>query len=247
MKKNPIGQTLAGWLMTGCLLVTPAYAVADTSDSPIAAGEIQNDQKTRISGTVTDNQTGEPLIGVSISIVRNGKVDDGVITDIDGNFSIQASGNDYEVQISYIGYQMHVLKPGRDKLDNVHVRLREESNSLNDVVVTGFFNKNKNSFTGSVTQINGADLKQVSGVNIVSAIAALTPGMAMVQNTAQGSNPNHVPELVLRGMTSFSNSGQDVNQPTIILDGTEITMQDLYDLDINEVETINVLKDASAT
>ena len=62
-----------------------------------------------------------------------------------------------------------------------------------------------------------------------------------------GSNPNSVPELVLRGMTSFSNSGQSVNQPTIILDGVEISMQDLYDLDMNEIESINVLKDASAS
>lgn len=247
MKTYLIGQTLTGLLMASCLLATPLRMEANTSSSSIVAGEIQNDHNTRISGTVSDNQTGEPLIGVSISIVRDGKVDDGIITDIDGNFSMNAPTGDYEIHISYIGYQTHILKPGRDKLDNVHIRLREEENSLNDVVVTGFFNKNKNTFTGSVTQINGADLKQVSGVNIVSAIAALTPGMAMVQNTAQGSNPNHVPELVLRGMTSFSNEGQSVNQPTIILDGTEITMQDLYDLDINEVETINVLKDASAT
>ena len=247
MKTYLIGQTLTGLLMASCLLATPLNMEANTSSTPIIAGEIQNDQNTRISGIVTDNQTGEPLIGVSVSIVRDGKVNDGIITDIDGNFSMDAPTGDYEIHISYIGYQTHILKPGRDNLDNVHIRLREEENSLNDVVVTGFFNKNKNTFTGSVTQINGADLKQVSGVNIVSAIAALTPGMSMVQNTAQGSNPNHVPELVLRGMTSFSNEGQSVNQPTIILDGTEITMQDLYDLDINEVETINVLKDASAT
>jgi TonB-linked SusC/RagA family outer membrane protein len=71
--------------------------------------------------------------------------------------------------------------------------------------------------------------------------------MQLVENTVQGSNPNQVPELVMRGMSSFSNEGQSVNQPTIILDGTEISMQELYDLDMNEVESINVLKDASAT
>ncbi|MBQ8606733.1 MAG: SusC/RagA family TonB-linked outer membrane protein [Bacteroidaceae bacterium] len=248
MKKNPIGQTLTGLLIAVGLSTAPLGVAANTSGHHPVFGKMPNEQtQPRITGVVIDNQTGDPLIGVTVSIVKSGKVETGVVTDIDGRFDLKASDGDYEVHISYIGYQTHVLKPGRDKMENVHIRLREEEHSLNDVVVTGFFNKSKKSFTGSVTQINGADLKQVSGVNIVSAIAALTPGMAMVQNTAQGSNPNHVPELVLRGMTSFSNSGQEVNQPTIILDGTEITMQDLYDLDINEVETINVLKDASAT
>ena len=142
MKTYLIGQTLTGLLMASCLLATPLSMEANTSSTPIIAGEIQNDQNTRISGTVTDNQTGEPLIGVSVSIVRDGKVDDGIITDFDGNFSMDAPTGDYEVHISYIGYQTHILKPGRDNLDNVHIRLREEENSLNDVVVTGFFNKN---------------------------------------------------------------------------------------------------------
>ena len=213
---------------------------------PSLASEVE-DGNTVVSGVVTDNKTGDPLIGVTVSVVRNGKVDNGVITDLDGNFSMPMPSGDYEIHISYMGYQTIVLKPGRDKMENAHIHLQEESNALSDVVVTGFFNKSKKSFTGSVTSMSGLELKQVSGVNIVTAIAALTPGMSMVQNTAQGSNPNHVPELILRGVTSFSNEGQSVNQPTIILDGSEITMQDLYDLDINEVENITVLKDASAT
>ena len=132
-------------------------------------------------------------------------------------------------------------------LGNLKVFLDSDTQTIQDVVVTGYVNKRKESFTGSVTQLKGEDLKMVSNTNILTAIAALTPGMAVVQNSSQGSNPNHVEELVLRGTSSFSNSGQDVNQPTIILDGTEITMQELYDLDMNEVENINVLKDASAT
>ena len=240
---NPIRHTLTGLLVAGALFTTAMPAIAVPSHVVM----VQANDEENISGIVTDYKTGETLIGVTISIMRDGAVDGGTTTDFDGRFSMTAPGGDYEVHISYMGYQTHVLRPGRDKLSDVHIQLREEENTLGDVVVTGFFNKSKKSFTGSVTQMSGIELKQVSGVNIVSAIAALTPGMAMVQNTAQGSNPNHVPELVMRGMTSFSNEGQSVNQPTIILDGTEITMQDLYDLDINEVESINVLKDASAT
>ncbi|MBR3860160.1 MAG: carboxypeptidase-like regulatory domain-containing protein [Bacteroidaceae bacterium] len=203
--------------------------------TPVLANGAGNSD-TVVSGIVTENKTGEPLIGVTVSVVRDGRVESGVITDIDGHFTMPTPTGDYEIHISYIGYQTVVLKSGRDKMQNVHIRMQEESNALSDVVVTGFFNKNKKSFTGAVTSMSGLELKQVSGVNIVTAIAALTPGMSMVQNSSQGSNPNHVPELILRGTTSFNNEGQSVNQPTIILDGTEITMQDLYDLDINEVE-----------
>ena len=241
MKTFLIRQTLALLIATLGLLAIPVHITASTT------GSLMVETATEISGIVTDNKTGDPLIGVTVSVVRYGKVDTGVITDIDGVFSMPAPTGEYEIHISYMGYQTVVLKPGRDKMENVVIKMQEESNALSDVVVTGFFNKSKKSFTGSVTSMSGIELKQVSGVNIVTAIAALTPGMSMVQNTSQGSNPNHVPELILRGVTSFSNEGQSVNQPTIILDGSEITMQDLYDLDINEVENITVLKDASAT
>ena len=238
MDKTNSTATFVGKLC--CTILAVLFAL------PALANGVE-DVNTTISGVVTDNNTGDPLIGVTVTIVRDGKIDNGVITDFDGNFSMPTPTGNYEVHISYMGYQTIILKPGRDKMENVHILLKEESNALSDVVVTGFFNKSKKSFTGSVTSMSGLELKQVSGVNIVTAIAALTPGMSMVQNTAQGSNPNHVPELILRGVTSFSNEGQSVNQPTIILDGSEITMQDLYDLDINEVENITVLKDASAT
>lgn len=247
MNTAPISKSITKLFLMAGVAFAPFSGMAAEVPGIVTEQIVQSAPKAKAYGTVVDNQTGDPLIGVTVSVVKNGKVQSGIVTDIDGKFSITPPDDDCEIHISYIGYQTHVLIPGRDNLEDVRIRLREKENSLSDVVVTGFFNKNKKSFTGSVTQIKGEDLKKVSGVNIVSAIAALTPGMAMVQNTVQGSNPNHVPELVLRGMTSFSNSGQDVNQPTIILDGTEITMQDLYDLDINEVESINVLKDASAT
>ena len=225
-----------------CMLLTLMLAL------PTLAS-VSGDGNAVVSGIVVDKKTKEPLFGVNVAIWKDGSISTGVSTDFDGAFSIPLppAMGDFEVQVTFMGYKEQRFSSKSRKLESMHIELEEESNALSDVVVTGFFNKSKSTFTGSVTQMSGIELKQVSGVNIVNAIAALTPGMAMVQNTAQGSNPNHVPELVLRGMTSFSNEGQNVNQPTIILDGTEITMQDLYDLDINEVENITVLKDASAT
>ena len=199
------------------------------------------------SGVVVDKKTGEPLISVNVAVWSNGRLLTGTSTDFDGKFKIISPVIDFELRISYVGYNEEKFRSVDQVMQNLRVELSEESSTLTEVVVTGFVSKNKETFTGSATEISGVELRQVSGTNLISAISALTPGMAMVQNTSQGSNPNHTPELVLRGMSSFSNSGQQVNQPTIILDGTEITMQDLYDLDINEVENITVLKDASAT
>ncbi len=213
---------------------------------PVLASE-SGDANKEVSGVVVDKKTKDPLIGVNVAIWKDGTIETGVTTDFDGAFHITTSLSEFEVQISYMGYKDLKFSSKSQDLSAMLVELEEDANTLGDVVVTGFVTKNKETFTGSVTEMSGLELRQVSGTNLIGAISALTPGMSMVQNTAEGSNPNHTPELVLRGMSSFSNSGQQVNQPTIILDGTEISMQDLYDLDINEVEKITVLKDASAT
>ena len=231
-------------LLAIMLLNVPVIAA---NRHPAETESRQSDGNTLLYGVIVDKKTAEPLIGASIAIWKNGKMLTGTSTDIQGNFRIISPENDFDVHISFIGYKTITFSSTSRKLVAMRIELEEDTNTLSDVVVTGFVSKNKETFTGSVTEVTGVELRQVSGTNLIGAISALTPGMSMVQNTSQGSNPNHTPELVLRGMSSFSNSGQQVNQPTIILDGTEISMQELYDLDINEIEKITVLKDASAT
>ena len=229
------------------LLLFTVPVLALESPVNVAMGDEIVKNGVSVYGVVIDKKTEEPLIGASVAIWQGDKMLTGVSTDIEGAFRLVSEVEDFEVRISYIGYKELVIDSKSRKLSAMRIELEEDANTLSDVVITGFVSKNKETFTGSVTEVSGMELRQVSGTNLIGAISALTPGMAMVQNTSQGSNPNHTPELVLRGMSSFSNSGQQVNQPTIILDGTEISMQDLYDLDINEVEKITVLKDASAT
>ena len=229
------------------LLLFTVPVLALESPVNVAMGDEIVKNGVTVYGVVIDKKTEEPLIGASVAIWQGDKMLTGVSTDIEGAFRLVSEVEDFEVRISYIGYKELVIDSKSRKLSAMRIELEEDANTLSDVVITGFVSKNKETFTGSVTEVSGMELRQVSGTNLIGAISALTPGMAMVQNTSQGSNPNHTPELVLRGMSSFSNSGQQVNQPTIILDGTEISMQDLYDLDINEVEKITVLKDASAT
>ena len=230
-------------LLVALLAVMPVSAAFA---SAITHAPAPDDRRT-VAGKVTDKANGEPVFGATVAVWAGGKLVTGTTTGYEGEFKVISPVSDFEVHVTFIGYREAVIHSSGKSMENLHIELVEDANLLSDVVVTGFVTKNKETFTGSVTEVSGVELKQVSGTNLISAISALTPGMAMVQNTSQGSNPNHTPELVLRGMSSFSNSGQQVNQPTIILDGTEITMQDLYDLDINEIEKITVLKDASAT
>lgn len=238
-----------GMLLAGCLTLNvfgaavPVHASGGTSDLMQQQVVVPHKHAT---GVVIDAKTKETLPGAAVAVWQGGSIVKGGTTDLDGKFNVILPSGNFEIRVSLLGYETCILKPGELK-PNMSVRLKEDAKEMGEVVINGFFAKDKNSFTGSVKQISGADLKQVSSTNIISAISALTPGMAMVQNTRMGSNPNQVPELILRGMSSFSNEDQTVNQPTIILDGTEITMQDLYDLDMNEVESINILKDASAT
>ncbi len=239
---------------TVLLLVSAAFSGSASVCAETISGkngevlQVPHDVRREVQGTVIDEKTKEKLMGVNVAIMRGGKVITGMPTHSDGTFSLKAPAGDYSIRFSYIGYKTKELQSkDMKRFSGIVVHLSANDNALSESVATGFFTRKKSSFTGSVTQLKGEDLKMVSGTNIMTAISALTPGMSLVENTAQGSNPNHVPELVLRGMSSFSNEGQAVNQPTIILDGTEISMQELYDLDMNEIESINVLKDASAT
>ena len=233
-------------LLTALVLSVPLQAkTGSMTVTPYSATEATESDDT-FTGTVIDSQTGEALIGVTVAVWKDGKIATGTVTDLDGNFSVDIDIKSYTVQLSYTGYKDLTLMP-EDIKNGMTVNMSPDTQALEDVVITGFFNRNKNTFSGSVTQIKGEELKMVTGTNIMTAIAALTPGLEVQVNSAEGSNPNYVPELIMRGMSSFSNEGQSVNQPTIILDGTEISMTQLYDLDMNEIESINVLKDASAT
>lgn len=246
LKKMKSAGNLLFCLVLSALMLTTQIAYAAGTEVGVA-GKMSDEKGTRIYGVVVEKKTGSVLAGASVALWKGDKMLTGTVTDVDGVFSIITTEKDFEVQVSFMGYNTIRFSSSSRKLSVMKIELVEDSHALGDVVITGLVTKNKETFTGSATEISALELKQVSGTNLIGAIAALTPGMSMVQNTTQGSNPNNLPELVLRGMSSFSNQGQQVNQPTIILDGTEISMQELYDLDINEIEKITVLKDASAT
>ena len=132
---------------------------------------------------------------------------------------------------------------------------------MDEVVVTGMFERQKEGYTGSATVVKGDDLKKFSKTNIAKALSAIDPGFRIAENIAAGSDPNRLPDLRMRGQATLP-TGATVstdavmlkgdyatypNQPLLILDGFEISLQTMNDLDPDRVSSITILKDAAAT
>ena len=167
-----------------------------------------------VKGKVVDKEN-IPLPGVTVKVVGTNM---GIATDLDGLFSLQLPEGKYSLEFSFVGFKTVTFQAEEGK--EMNITLEEEVKEMDEVVVTGYFTKSKSSYTGAVKTMKANELKAVSGTNIIAAISALTPGLNLVERSDLGSNPNHVPELLLRGMGSFSSSNNSqVNQPTIMLDG----------------------------
>lgn len=199
--------------------------------------------KRRVRGSVTDVNN-DPLPGVTV-VIKGSNI--GVSTDIHGEFNIDLPDiRELVLIFTYIGMKKVEVAVKDDK--PLNVVLEEDRQDLEEVVVNGLFTQNRNSYTGSVTSIRSEDILAVSSTNLVKALSILTPGLRIVENNEMGSNPNHIPEIIIRGTASIASQGEyGLNTPLIVMDGVEISMERLYDLDIFEIDRIDVLKDASAT
>ncbi|MDY4955459.1 MAG: TonB-dependent receptor [Prevotella sp.] len=181
-----------------------------------------------VSGTVKD-ATGEPIIGASV--VQKG-TSNGTVTDLDGHFSFKASQNSPLV-ISYLGYDSQEVKAG----SNLMIELKENSKELNEVVVTGYTTQRKADLTGSVAVVSTTDLKTSPDPDPMRALQGKVPGMTITTN----GSPIGTGTVRIRGIGSF-NSSQD---PLFIVDGVPTNMA-LNSLNMNDIESMQVLKDASS-
>ncbi len=197
-----------------------------------------------VKGRITDDHD-EPLPGANV-LVKGTSI--GTSADVDGNYSLtfQRSPGKSDILIfSFIGNESKEYNVSTSTRLNVQLK----TSSLDAVVVNGFYTQTKETFTGSATTISGDQLVAVSSTNLMQSLASLTPGMVLVENNVAGSNPNAVPSILIRGANTLitNESEEGVNNPLIVLDGVEISIQELYDLDMFDIERIDVLKDASAT
>lgn len=205
-----------------------------------------------VKGVVKDRM-GVPLPGVTVR-VKDTQL--GVVTDVDGRYELQCPNVVNPILVfSFVGMKTLEIKyTGKTVLD---ITMEEDVTEIDEVVVTGVFSKAKESYTGAATTITSEDLKRVGNRNILSSIRNIDPSFNIVDNPTMGSDPNSLPEITIRGNSSMttnvkdlqseSQNTQSANMPLFILDGFEITLERMMDLDDNQVESITLLKDASAT
>lgn len=202
-----------------------------------------------LKGKITDPK-GDPLTGITVFIEGTRR---GVYSDEKGEYVLQIKEGDKTVIFSCIGMKRQELEiAGRAKIDIV---MDFETAKLDDVVVTGIITRDANNFTGAVTTIGSEELIKVSNKNLLQSLRILDPSMMVFDNLDMGSDPNTLPEIRLRGTSSFPQDKDidlrasyinDPNQPLFILDGFEISLTKVVDLDMNRVESVTILKDASA-
>ncbi len=202
-----------------------------------------------IYGIVTD-ENGEPLPGATVTqkrITKNESIH-AVIADENGHFSLMLPGNVKQIEVSYVGFDPSIVTLGTK--NSYEIKLKSNSKDLEEVVVTGVFTRKANTYTGAVTTVKKDDLLKVGNQNILQSLKNIDPSFLQVENLTSGSNPNSLPNFQMRGSSSISDVqgeySSSANQPLFILDGFEAELTKIVDLDMNQVESVTLLKDATA-
>lgn len=186
-----------------------------------------------VKGVVLDGN-GDPVIGASV--VVKGSTAVGTITDLDGNFTLNVPNEKSTLVFSFIGMTTQELRVPKSGF--IRVTLEDDTEMLDEVVVVGYGQQKKASVVGAITQTNSKVLERTGGVSdLGSALTGNLPGVITMASTGMPGEED--PEIIIRGASSWNNSA-----PLILVDGVERPMSGI---DVNSVESISVLKDASAT
>lgn len=200
----------------------------------------------KVTGKVTDAK-GSPLPGVAI-LIEGTTV--GTSTDVDGKYSLRCPDmKDLTLFFSFVG-----MKPHREVVGNkteISVKLQDDVQQMDEVVVTGIFERKSESFTGSATTFKADELKKIGGQNVLQSLKTLDPSFTIMENRDYGSDPNRLPDIEIRGKSSViglkEQFGTDPNQPLFILDGFETDLKTIVDLNMDRVASVTLLKDAAST
>lgn len=198
------------------------------------AAQQQPKKKRTVTGTVVDAENGDPVIGATV-VVKGQK--DGVITDLDGNFTIAISGSKAQLEFSYIGYRKKTVDVG--DLGVINVKMESDNQLLSEVVVVGAGTQKKVSVTGSITSVKGLELKAPSS-SLNTSFAGKLAGVISMTSTGE---PGAASEFYIRGVSTFGGRAT----PLILLDDVEISTADLNNIPAETIESFSILKDASAT
>lgn len=217
-------------------------------------------ERLTVSGVVVDD-AGEVLPGVALRIDNT---DNGVLTDVDGRFTLRYKPEkNVTLTFYYLGMsdeQVVLIRNGEQLIADgteLKIKMKADTEDLSEAVVTGYGTISKKSFTGSATTISRQEILKAAPQNAFAAMQIFDPSFRITENMELGSNPNNIPEMTVRGQSgigvtdldeiSSTSLNNNPNLPTFILDGFEVSVDKIYDLDVNRIESMTLLKDAAAT
>ena len=227
-----------GWFLSSIVTAQAASPSLATSSGGHATQQNPTSSLNVFSGTVYD-ENGDPMPLVTVQILGQ---TGGFITDSKGHFEFKTKNVTERVRVTFMGYKAKAvtLRGGTP----LRIDLEPDNQTIESVVVTGFTKKDKKSYTGAQTTIKSEQLLSVGTKNLLQGLEAFVPGLQVVQQNNLGSDPNARPDLNLRGRATFSGAA---NLPLFVVDGAIVDVEYIYDMDMNTIESVTVLKDASAS
>lgn len=247
---NKTMATLAFCLLANAPLYAQDNKPTSVPTQTMQVAKTQGEPQTNVvllQGVIKDAQ-GETLPGANVYI-RETKA--GAVADTDGKFTLSLPrGKKATVDYSFVGMKSQTKSyDGKRNYVNQVIVLQEDG-MLNDVVVTGLFDYKSSTFTGSTSSYTQEELKTVGNSNVLKVIQSLDPSFVVDMNSINGSDPNHMSDITIRGKASFGGlqgeySGNP-NAPLFILDGFEATQEQIFDLDMNRIKSVTILKDGAA-
>ena len=221
-------------------------------------------QEVVIEGLVLERDS-MPIIGATVLLQGTTT---GVATDVNGKFRfVVPMSNEIYIEVSFLGMKKQVHKVlGLPNPKPMRIVMLPETMGVDEVIVTGYANIRKESFTGAATTVTKEEILRISPRNVIDVLQVFDPSLRMVKNNEMGSDPNTLPEFYIRGRTGMDGVTQldkleaqqggnmskfslttNPNLPVFILDGYEVEVQKIYDMDPNRIASITILKDAAAT
>jgi len=244
LKNQPLGYRL----VDKTIMLEQKQRPAQPQEGPPAR---QQPVRGVVLGTVGAKQV--PLAGATIAL----KGRPTVVADDAGRFTVTETPADNRLVVSFMGYQPQTVMLVSGQTEYTIV-LEEETSEMDEVVVTGYQVINRDSYTGTAITKSGEELQRVNPQNVLQAMQTFDPSFRLAENNIAGSNPNALPNITVRGSSALpggvdteilrrDNVTTTVNMPAFILDGYEVSVQKVLDLDMNRIASVTLLKDAAAT
>lgn len=212
--------------------------------------EVQQPKSVNVKGRIIEKGTKRPIAGVTVIVLGTTK---GAITDEKGQFNFTSNAGGI-MEITFMGMKSQKVTISPSVAEYI-IEMEQDAVAVDDVIITGIFNKAKESYTGAVSTVTAKDLKMFKGQNVLATLRNIDPSFNLVVDNKFGSDPNRLPEVNIRGNSSLPMTVKELNEgakaqlnaPLVIMDGFEINLQKLMDFNDEEIESISILKDASAT